>query len=83
MRYYIKCKLNPDGRKRLIDSIKSGNLAKGKIFYKGMQAALRKAAIDEKDVVHFVEVCYCVEGGLYPMAMELPTLGEYFDSIIE
>ena len=41
MRYYIKCKLNPDGRKRLVDSIKSGNLAKGKIFYEGMQAALR------------------------------------------
>ena len=52
MRYYIKCKLNPDGRKRLIDSIKSGNLAKGKIFYEGMQAALRE------DVVHFVEVCF-------------------------
>jgi hypothetical protein len=83
MRYYIKCKLNPDGRKRLVDSIKSGNLAEGKIFYDGMQAALREAAIDEKDVVHFVEVCYCLEGGLYPMAMELPTLGEYFDSIIE
>jgi hypothetical protein len=83
MRYYIKCKLNPDGRKRLVDSIKSGNLAKGKIFYEGMQAALREAPIDEKDVVHFVEVCYCLEGGLYPMAMELPTLGEYFDSIIE
>lgn len=83
MRYYIKCKLNPDGRKRLVDSIKSGNLAKGKIFYEGMQAALREAAIDEKDVVHFVEVCYCLEGGLYPMSMELPTLEEYFDSIIE
>jgi hypothetical protein len=83
MRYYIKCKLNPDDRKKLVDSIKSGNLAKGKIFYEGMQAALREAAIDEKDVVHFVEVCYCLEGGLYPMAMELPTLGEYFDSIIE
>lgn len=52
MRYYIKCKLNPDGRKKLVDSIKSGNLAKGKIFYEGMQAALREAAIDEKDVVH-------------------------------
>ena len=83
MRYYIKCKLNADGRKKLVDSIKSGNLAKGKIFYEGMQAALREAAIDEKDVVHFVEVCYCLEGGLYPMAMELPTLEEYFDSIIE
>ena len=83
MRYYIKCKLNPDGRKRLVDSIKSGNLAKGKIFYEGMQAALREAAIDEKDVVHFVEVCYFLEGGLYPMSMELPTLEEYFDSIIE
>ena len=83
MRYYIKCKLNPEGRKKLVDSIKSGNLAKGKIFYEGMQAALREAAIDEKDVVHFVGVCYCLEGGLYPMAMELPTLEEYFDSIIE
>jgi hypothetical protein len=83
MRYYIKCKLNPEDRKRLVDSIKSGNLAKGKIFYEGMQAALREAAIDEKDVVHFVEVCYCLEGGLYPMSMELPTLEEYFDSIIE
>src|SRR4029079_16215623 len=83
MRYYIKCKLNPDGRKRLVDSIKSGNLAKGKIFYEGMQAALREAAITKKNVVHFVEVCYCLEGGLYPMAMELPTLERYFDSIVE
>jgi hypothetical protein len=83
MRYYIKCKLNPDSRKKLVDSIKSGNLAKGKIFYEGMQAALREAAIDEQDVVHFVEICYCLEGGLYPMAMELPTLEEYFDSILE
>ena len=41
MRYYIKCKLNPDGRKKLVDSIKSGNLAKGKIFYEGMQARLK------------------------------------------
>jgi hypothetical protein len=35
------------------------------------------------DIVHFVEVCYCLEGGLYPMAMEAPTLREYFDSIVE
>ena len=48
MRYYIKCKLNPDGRKKLVDSIKSGNLAKGKIFYEGMQAALREAVIMKK-----------------------------------
>ena len=30
--------------------------------------------IDENEVVHFVEICYCLEGGLYPMAMEIPTL---------
>ncbi len=46
-----------------------------------MQAALRAATIDETDTVHFVEVCYCLEGGLYPMAMEIPTLSDYFDSI--
>jgi hypothetical protein len=56
-------------------------LAKGKIFYEGMQAALRSATIDESDTVHFVEVCYCLEGGLYPMAMEIPTLDDYFESV--
>ena len=83
MRYYVKCKLNPQARVKLGKSIKSGNLAKGKVFYEGMQAALREATIDDKDIVHFVEICYCLEGGLYPMAMESPTLKEYFDSIME
>lgn len=81
MRYYIKCKLNPKQRRRLVESIRSGSLAKGKIFYEGMQAALRAATIDETNTVHFVEVCYCLEGGLYPMAMEISTLNNYFDSI--
>jgi hypothetical protein len=81
MRYYVKCKLNPQSRAKLAQSIRSGNLAKGKIFYEGMQAALREATIDETNTVHFVEVCYCLEGGLYPMAMEIPTLNDYFGSI--
>jgi len=83
MRYYVKCKLNPKLRVKLANSIKFASLAKGKIFYEGMQAALRGATIDDTDIVHFVEVCYCLEGGLYPMAMEIPTLKEYFDSIVE
>jgi hypothetical protein len=83
MRYYVKCKLNSQAREKLANSIRSGNLAKGQVFYEGMQAALRGATIDDMDIVHFVEVCYCLEGGLYPMAMELPTLREYFDSIME
>jgi hypothetical protein len=83
MRYYIKCKLNPGEKQRLRESIKSGSLAKNKIFYEGMQTALREGTIDENDIVHFVEICYCLEGGLYPMAMEIPTLKEYFDNIIE
>ncbi len=83
MRYYVKCKLNPQARVKLGKSIKSGNLAKGKVFYEGMQAALREATVDDNDIVHFVELCYCLEGGLYPMAMESPTLKEYFDSIME
>ena len=81
MGYYLKCKLNSHNKAKLADSIKSGNLGRGKIFYEGMQAALRQATIDESDTVHLVEVCYCLEGGLYPMAMEIPTLKEYFDAI--
>src|ERR671925_85838 len=83
MRYYIKCKLNPVEKQRLREGIKSGSLAKDNIFYEGMQAALREGTIDENDIVHFVEICYCLEGGLYPMAMEIPTLKEYFDNIVE
>jgi len=83
MRYYLKCKLNPKHKARLADSIRLGTLAKDEIFYEGMQAALRGATIDDTDTVHFVEVCYCLEGGLYPMAMELPSLERYFDSIVE
>jgi hypothetical protein len=81
LRYYIKCKLNPNSRDKLANSITSGNLAKGKIFYEGMQSALRTATIDETDTVHFIETCYCLEGGLYPMAMEIPTLKKYFESV--
>ena len=81
MRYYIKCKLNPKAREKLAKSIHSGNLAKGKIFYEGMQAALRTATIDETDTIHFIEICYCLEGGLYPMTMEIPTHNEYFESV--
>jgi hypothetical protein len=83
MRYYVKCKLNSQAREKLANSIRSGNLAKGQVFYEGMHAALRGATIDDMDIVHFVEVCYCLEGGLYPMAMESPTLTEYFDSIVD
>ena len=83
MRYYIKCKLNPSEKQRLREDIESGSLAKGNIFYEGMQTALREGTIDENDIVHFVEICYCLEGGLYPMAMEIPTLKEYFDNIVE
>ena len=82
MRYYIKCKLNPKAKDKLADSIKSGSLARGSIFYEGMQTALREGTIDENDIVHFIEVCYCLEGGLYPMAMEIPVLKKYFDDVI-
>jgi len=83
MRYYVKCKLNSQAREKLANSIRSGNLAKGQVFYEGMHAALRGATIDDMDIVHFIEVCYCLEGGFYPMAMESPTLREYFDLILE
>jgi hypothetical protein len=63
MRYYIKCKLNPTPRQRLTEAIKSGLLAKGKIFYEGMQTALREGTIYDNDIVHFVEICYYLEGG--------------------
>ncbi|MFZ0895018.1 MAG: hypothetical protein WAZ77_10990 [Candidatus Nitrosopolaris sp.] len=76
MRYYLKCKLNPLEKDQLVKGLKFGSLASGKIFYEGMQSALRSATIDEESV-------YCLEGGLYPMAMEIPVLNEYFDNIPE
>ncbi|HET7283409.1 MAG TPA: hypothetical protein VFI70_01875 [Nitrososphaeraceae archaeon] len=39
----------------------------------------REGTIDETDIVH----CYCLEGGLYPMIMEIPVLNKYFEDIIE
>ena len=75
--------VNHQQRQRLANSIKTGTLAKGNIFYEGMQTAIREATIDENDTVHFIEICYCLEGGLYPMAMEIPVLNEYFDEAIE
>ena len=83
VRYYLKCKLNPVEKDRLAKGIKCGSIASGKIFYEGMQSALRNATIDEDDVVHFIEICYCLEGGLYPMAMEIPVLNEYFENVSE
>ncbi len=83
MRYYLKCKLNPVEKDRLAKGIKFGSMASGKIFYEGMQSALRSATIDEDYVVHFIEIFYCLEGGLYPMAMEIPVLNEYFENISE
>ena len=79
----LKCKLNPVEKDRLAKEIKFGSLASGKVFYEGMQSALRSATIDENDVVRFIEICYCLEGGLYPMAMEIPVLNEYFENISE
>jgi hypothetical protein len=78
--YLVKCKLNSSEKDRLLKDLKSGSLARGKIFYEGMQAALRGATIDENNVVQFIEVCYCLEEGLYPMAMEIPVLSKYFVS---
>ncbi|MGB7956028.1 MAG: hypothetical protein WCF23_18805 [Candidatus Nitrosopolaris sp.] len=82
MRYYLKCKLNPVEKDRLAKGIRFGSLASRNIFYEGMQSALRNVTIDE-DAVHFIEICYFLEGGLYPMAMEIPVLNEYFENILE
>jgi len=83
VRYLVKCQLNPNKKDRLAEDIKSCTLARGKVFYEGMQAALREATIDENNVVQFIEICYCLEGGLYPMAMEIPVLSQYFENVSE
>ncbi len=48
-----------------------------------MQTALREGSIDDDGMVHFIEVCYCLEYGLYPMAMEIPELSKYFGDVVE
>ena len=76
MRYYVKCRINPAEKQKVSDSINNGSMGRGKVFYEGMQTALREATIDEDDVVRFIEIFYCLEGGLYPMAMEIPELNK-------
>ena len=36
VRYLVKCKLNLNEKDRLLKDLKSGSLARGKIFYEGM-----------------------------------------------
>src|SRR5712691_519723 len=76
VRYYLKCKLNPVEKERLAKGIKFGSLASGKIFYEGMQSALRGATIDEDDVVHFIEICYCLEGEFYDCTRNIKLPGK-------
>jgi hypothetical protein len=83
MRYYVKCRINPTEKQKVSDSINNGSIGRGKVFYEGMQTALREATIDEEGVVHFIEICYCLEAGLYPMAMEIPELNKYFNKVVE
>ncbi len=83
MRYYVKCRINPSEKQKVSDSINNGSMGRGKVFYEGMQTALREATIDEDGFVHFIEICYCLEGGLYPMAMEIPELNKYFSKVVE
>ena len=47
-----------------------------------MQTALRGGTADDDGVVHFIEICYCLEYGLYPMAMEIPVLSKYFGDAV-
>jgi len=83
MRYYVKCRINPAEKQKVSNSINDGSIGRGKVFYDGMQTALREATIDEEGVVHFIEICYCLEGGLYPMALEIPELNKYFNKVVE
>jgi hypothetical protein len=83
MRYYVKCRINPAEKQKVSNSINDGSIGRGKVFYDGMQRALREATIDEEGVVHFIEICYCLEGGLYPMALEIPELNKYFNKVVE
>ena len=83
MRYYVKCRINPAEKQKISDSIVSGSIGRGKVFYEGMQTALREATMDGEGFVHFIEICYCLEGGLYPMAMEIPELNKYFSRVVE
>lgn len=81
MRYYIKCRLDPSKRESLAKAINEKSLANGKIFNEGMQSALREATIDEGNIVQFIEICYWLESGLYPMTMEIPELNKFFQKI--
>ncbi len=74
----------PQRQAKVTGFAKKRYLGSGTVFHEGMQTALRGGTIDDDAVmVHFIEVCYCLEYGLYPMAMEIPELSKYFGEIVE
>ncbi len=81
MRYHISGSIRPGKEKALKEGIRDASLAEGTIFHGGMQAGLRSATVDEEGRVHFIEVCFCLESGLDPMQMELPSLRPYFEDL--
>ncbi|MFQ5913770.1 MAG: hypothetical protein ACE5JS_11355 [Nitrospinota bacterium] len=81
MRYHISGRIRPGKKDALRKGIRDATIGRGKIFHEGMQAGLQNARVDEEERVHFIEVCYCLESGLDPMQMELPSLRPYFDDL--
>ena len=81
MRYHISGKIRAEKKQVLAKNLCNGTVAENTIFHGGMMAGLRSATVDEKERIHFIEVCYCLESGLDPMQMEIPYLENYFDEI--
>ena len=81
MRYHISGHIRPGEEEALLKDVRDGTVGAGTIFHGGMMVGLRDATVEEEDRVHFVEVCYCLEAGLDPMAMELPYLERYLDAV--
>ncbi len=81
MRYRITGRIRPKKKKALRDGIQDATIGQGTVFYEGMMAGLRNATLDEDGRVHFIEVCYCLESGLEPMQMELPSLEPFLDEL--
>lgn len=81
MRYHVTGRIRPEKEEALREGIRDGGIGRGAVFHEGMQAALRRATIDDAGQVHFIEVCYCLESGLAPMQMEIPSLLPYLDGL--
>ncbi len=71
--YLVEAQLIPGLETDLLQALEDGSLARGKVYERQMQQALRGAKVDGR-TVRWVEACHCAS----PLAAERQDLDQFF-----